>query len=43
LTERRSYKQAMTSGEAMAVLQAMSGKVEPGFLQAFGRAVARAA
>lgn len=43
LTERRSYKQAMTSDEAMTVLQEMSGKIEPGFVQAFGRAVARAA
>ena len=43
LTERRSYKPAMTPDEAMAVLQGMSGKVEPGFVQAFGRAVARAA
>ncbi|WP_336491158.1 HD-GYP domain-containing protein [Methylobacterium nigriterrae] len=43
LTERRSYKPAMTPDEAMSVLQGMNGKVEPRFVQAFGHAVTRAA
>jgi len=43
LTARHSYKPARTPDEAIAVLEGMSGKVEPGFVQAFGKAVARAA
>lgn len=41
LTERRSYKPAMAAKEAMQVLNGMSGKVEPRFVHAFCKAVAR--
>ncbi|AWN40424.1 HD-GYP domain-containing protein [Methylobacterium durans] len=43
LTERRSYKPAMTPDEAMGILQGMQGRIETRFVQAFGKAVARAA
>jgi HD-GYP domain-containing protein (c-di-GMP phosphodiesterase class II) len=43
LTEQRSYKAAMTSQDALKVLHGMAGKIEPRFVQAFERAVARAA
>jgi putative nucleotidyltransferase with HDIG domain len=43
LTERRSYKPALPSDEAMTILQGMQGRIEPRFVQAFGQAVARAA
>ncbi|GJE44435.1 Ribonuclease Y [Methylobacterium soli] len=42
LTERRSYKPAMSSAEALRVLHGMSGRVEPRFVHAFGKAVALA-
>ncbi|MER2264237.1 HD-GYP domain-containing protein [Methylobacterium oxalidis] len=43
LTERRSYKPALSPNEAMVILQGMQGKIEPRFVQAFGKAVAQAA
>ena len=42
LTERRPYKEPMPTGEAMAVLHGMGGKLEAGFVQAFGTAVSAA-
>ena len=39
LIERRSYKTRMSSRDAMSILQGMSGKLESGLVQAFGRAV----
>ncbi|MGY2051589.1 HD domain-containing phosphohydrolase [Methylobacterium sp. JK268] len=40
LTERRPYKTPMPMREAMTVLDAMQGKLEPGLVQSFGRAMA---
>ncbi|MCE4223796.1 HD-GYP domain-containing protein [Methylobacterium sp. C25] len=40
LTERRSYKPAMASDEAVKVLQGMTGKVEPRFVRALDRSLA---
>jgi putative nucleotidyltransferase with HDIG domain len=39
LTERRPFRPAMTPGEAMATLAGMERQLEPGFVQAFGRAI----
>lgn len=39
LTERRSYKEPMASPDALAVLEGMTGKLEGGLVQAFGKAV----
>ena len=39
LTERRSYKPSMAAVDAMQVLNAMSGKVESRFVQAFYEAI----
>ena len=43
LTERRPYKPAMSSSDAMQTLHGMSGRLEPLFVQAFGKALAQAA
>ena len=40
LTDRRSYKRSMTSGEAMAIMRDMRGAhLEAGFVDAFARMV----
>lgn len=41
LTERRSYREAMSPEEAIKVLYGMAAKVEPRFVEAFDRAVAQ--
>ena len=43
LTERRPYKPGMTPSDAMLALEGMKGRVEPLFVEAFGKALAQAA
>ena len=39
LTERRPYKEPMQQRDAMSILTSMAGKLEVGFIEAFGRSV----
>ena len=43
LTERRPYKPAMRSADALRALHEMGDRVEPRFVQAFGKALAQGA
>jgi len=43
LTERRPYKPAMSSADAMLTLEGMKGRVEPLFVETFGKALSQSA